>query len=144
MTEIRDPDWLDVTAYGADTFAAGLRAYIHLVATELGVGPQSCATDPRPPASAYVALDVRLTRYPGRDVALLWDERHGWSACVETYSGEDLIVVAYRGHGLLPAPASVRAFVRDLAAGLPAGRTDPPAPARCDRETLTDRLRACL
>ncbi|MGV9301451.1 DUF6292 family protein, partial [Amycolatopsis sp. NPDC003676] len=31
---------------------------------------------------AYVALDGHLPAYPGRDVALLWDEIHGWAAAV--------------------------------------------------------------
>lgn len=35
-----------------------------------------------PPANAYVALDERLPGFPDHDVALLWDERSGWSAAI--------------------------------------------------------------
>jgi uncharacterized protein DUF6292 len=138
MTELLEPDWL--VAGGADGFVTGLRGYVDRVAAALGVGPESCAIDPQPPVSAYVALDVRLPHQPERDVALLWDQRHGWSACVETHSGEDLIVVAYHGPDLLPAPAAIEAFLHALAAGRPAGRPDPPTPARYELDTLADRL----
>src|ERR1700743_3781772 len=110
MTEVLEPDWLDLTMGGADETVAGLRDYVALVAAALGVGLESCAIEPYPPASAYIALDARLARFPHRDLALLWDERHGWSAGVETHSGEDLIVVAYRSGDLLPPPAAVRTF----------------------------------
>ncbi|WP_311771488.1 DUF6292 family protein [Actinophytocola algeriensis] len=50
-------------------------------------------------------------------MALLWEERHGWSAAIETHSGEDLLVVAYLGRDVLPAPAVVAAWVRDLLTG---------------------------
>lgn len=127
MTEVLGPDRLDLTGGGADELAAGLRDYVALVAAALGVGQESCAIDPCPPASAYIALDARLPSHPQRDLALLWDERHGWSAGVETHSSEDLIVVAYQGGDLVPPPAAVRAFAEAVVAGLPVGRTDPPA-----------------
>ncbi|HEY1572989.1 MAG TPA: DUF6292 family protein [Pseudonocardiaceae bacterium] len=81
-----------------------------------------------------------MARFPHRDLALLWDERHGWSAGVETHSGEDLIVVAHRGADLLPPPAAVRAFAERLVAGAPVGHPYPPAPAT-RRDELAHRLR---
>lgn len=78
-------------------FAQGLRAYSDAVASALGIGLEACAFDLDAPASVYVAIDWRLDRFPGRDLALLWDERHGWAAAVEASCGEDLVVIAYSG-----------------------------------------------
>jgi hypothetical protein len=140
MTEVLEPGRLD-TSGGTGDPAAGLRGYVTLVAAALGAGLESWATDPYPLASAYIALDVRLARHPRRDVALLWDERLGWSVCVETHSGEDLIVVAYLGGELLAPPAAVQMFVEAVVAGLPVGTTEPPIMAPCGRDTLVDGLR---
>lgn len=90
----------------------GLTGYVAAV----GVGEEFCTVDLDDPASAYVALDVRLPRHPGRDNALLWDEGHGWAFAVETHSGEDLLVLAYLGGELVPAPARVRGFVAAIGA----------------------------
>ncbi|WP_328457775.1 DUF6292 family protein [Amycolatopsis sp. NBC_00438] len=89
----------------------GLTGYLTAVGAAVGVGDESCTLDVDVPVSAYIALDGRLTRYPGRDVALLWEERHGWSFGVETHSGEDLLVLAYLGVELVPEPPRVRGFV---------------------------------
>jgi hypothetical protein len=124
-----------------DEFARGLRGYIAKVTSELGVGLESCAIDAAPPASAYVALDVRAARFPDRELALLWDERHGWSAAVETYSGEDLVVLTYRGGDLVPGPADVAAFVAAVLAGdQSVGQPDPPPPVS-DPDAVALRLR---
>ena len=90
---------------------SALTGYLAAVSAAVGVGEESCTVDLDDPASAYVALDVRLPRHPGRDMALLWDERHGWAFAMETHSGEDLLVLAYLGGELVPAPARVRGFV---------------------------------
>ncbi len=42
-----------------------------------------------PTAGAYIALDRRLPDHPDQDVALVWDERYGWSLALETNSSED-------------------------------------------------------
>jgi hypothetical protein len=98
-------------------FAGTLHRYVNAVAAQWRIGPEFCVVDPEEPAWAYVALAWRLPRYPGRDVALLWDERTGWSLAVETNSGEDLIVVAGVGDStVLPPPAGVRRFVDHLIA----------------------------
>ncbi|MDT7800482.1 MAG: hypothetical protein QOI78_3915, partial [Actinomycetota bacterium] len=80
------------------------------------------------PVSAYVALDEHLPGYPGRDVALLWDEVHGWAAAIETHSGEDLVVVRYLGGPTItPAPEQVARFVTALREDdHRIGRLDPP------------------
>ena len=93
---------------------AALRDYFAEVTRAFGIGLESCTVDQGPPLSAYVALDERLPGYPGRDVALLWDEVHGWSIAIETRFGEDLIVLRYLG-GASVAPPSVR-LIRFVAA----------------------------
>lgn len=119
----------------------GLTGYLAAVSAAVGVGAESCTADLDDPASAYIALDVRLSRHPGRDMALLWDERHGWAFAMETHSGEDLLVLAYLGGELVPAPARVRRFVAAIrAAGGASGDSVPPD-LRGDRRELLERLR---
>ncbi len=90
-------------------------AYLAEVTHALGIGLESCTVDHDSPVSAYVALDERLPSHPGRDVALLWDEIHGWAAAVETHSGEDLIILRYLGgKTIAPPPAQVARFVTAL------------------------------
>ncbi|VVJ18088.1 Uncharacterised protein [Amycolatopsis camponoti] len=105
----------------------GLIGYLAAVGAAVDVGEESCTVDPGDPASAYVALDVRLRRHPGRDMALVWDERHGWAFAMETHSGEDLLVLSYLGDELVPAPSRVRAFVTAVrSAGGASGEPVPP------------------
>jgi hypothetical protein len=92
-----------------------LLGYLRDVTAELGIGLESCTLDHDSPISAYVALDTRLPHYPDRDVALLWDEERGWSAAIETHSGEDLIVLRYLGGSTIaPSPRRVARFVTAL------------------------------
>jgi len=97
-----------------DTVVRGLHHYIRLVGHALGLGGEGSYVQADEPASAYIALDGRLRRFPDRDVALLWEETEGWSAAVETHSGEDLLVVAYLGQDVLSPPETVAAWVREL------------------------------
>lgn len=97
-----------------DSALLGLRSYVRLVSHALGLHGECSYVQAEEPLSAYVALDGRLSRFPDRDVALLWDEHHGWSAAIETHSGEDLVTVAYLGENLLPAPETVAAWTRKL------------------------------
>jgi hypothetical protein len=108
---------------------AALWSYLADVTTVLGVGLESCTIDHDSPVSAYVALDEHLPGYPGRDVALLWDEVHGWAAAIETHSGEDLIAIRYLGgRTVVPPAARLAQFVKALREddhGI--GRLDPPS-----------------
>jgi hypothetical protein len=102
--------------FGRDTefsFERGLREYLAAVARAVGVGLESCTLDAGTPAAAYIALDWRLSRFPEHDLALVWDEVHGWAAAVEDASGDAATVLAYLGGEVLPEP---RAVVRFLAA----------------------------
>jgi hypothetical protein len=140
MTNVLEPH-LDDPVDTPESFARGLRGYVDEVARAVGVGLESCAIDPYPPASVYVALDTKLAGFPGRDLALLWDERFGWSAAVETHSGEDLIVIAYRGGELLPDPSDVAAFVAALADSQPDGRCVPRQATAAQRQAMLRTLR---
>lgn len=110
-------------------FHRALRTYLAAVARQVGVGLESCTVDLDLPSSAYLALDRHLPRFPDRDLALLWDEVHGWAAAVETHSGEDLIVVSYLdADTVTPRPETVSRFVRELRTGRRRmTRPDPPA-----------------
>jgi hypothetical protein len=126
-------------------FIPGLRDYLTAVGAAVGVGAESCTMDIDTPVSAYLALDWRLDRFPDRDLALLWDECHGWAAAVETHSGEDLIALAYLGgDDVLPEPQVVARFLADLGANNhTVDRPRPPAPRHADdHDVLANRLRA--
>ena len=109
-------------------FQRGLRAYLGEVARALGFGLESCTVDVDVPVSAYLAVDWRLRRFPERDVALLWDEVHGWAVAVEAACGEEMIVLSYLGGAdVLPRPQEVVRFLTALRAGVrePAGPGSP-------------------
>jgi len=106
--------------------AHGLRRYAGLVTEALGYTGQAFHVQTECPATAYIPLDERMPAFPGRDVALLWDERHGWCGAIETASGEDLIVVSYLGTDVLPAPRVVARFATGLVAGNGPGQAAPP------------------
>ncbi|MEU4768402.1 DUF6292 family protein [Actinosynnema sp. NPDC023794] len=100
-----------------DALTWGLRGYVRLVTEELGLTGECSYVHADRPAGAYLALDGRLPGFPERDVALLWDEEHGWSAAVETHSGEDVIVQARFGPDVVPPPSAVARWVRGLFRG---------------------------
>ncbi|HYS41116.1 MAG TPA: DUF6292 family protein [Pseudonocardiaceae bacterium] len=139
------PSLLDATMIDTPdefAFARGLRGYLAAVATGLGVGLESCAIDSLSPAAAYVALDGRVQRFPERDLALLWEERFGWSAAVEVPSDRNLIVLTYHGGDLVPPPSEIGAFVAAVRSGDHSmGQPNPPSPAvPVARQELTLRL----
>ena len=105
----------------------GLQRYVGLVTEDLGYTGQAFHVQLESPAHAYIPLDERMPAFPDRDVALLWDERHGWCGAIETASGEDLIVLSYLGSDVLPAPRVVARFATELVAGSGPGQAEPPA-----------------
>jgi hypothetical protein len=124
-------------------FARGLRAYLARVAQAVGVGFESCSLDLEVPASGYIALDRTLPDLPGHDLALIWDEVHGWSAVVEPVGGSAAKVFAYLGGPhILPPPRTVARFLEVLrGAGPPAGSFRPPVFRRAGHhEDLVDSL----
>ncbi|QRP48818.1 DUF6292 family protein [Amycolatopsis sp. FDAARGOS 1241] len=124
-------------------FDRALRGYLARVAAAAGVGLESCTVDLDVPVSAYVALDRRLERFPDRDLALLWDEVHRWSAAIEASCGEDLIVLAYLEHDdVLAEPEAVARFLTALRdSDHSFGRPDPRKLRRAgNHEELLGRL----
>ncbi|WP_329047082.1 DUF6292 family protein [Amycolatopsis sp. NBC_01488] len=115
--------------FGRDTefsFERGLRGYVAAVARGVGVGLESCTLDAGTPAVAYIALDWRLSRFPDHDLALVWDETHGWAAAVEDADGAT--VLSYLGGEVLPEPRAVVRFLAALRADDPeAGTLEAPA-----------------
>lgn len=121
--------------------ARGVRRYISLVAAALGLTGDTYCVELEPYLAAYVALDGRVPRFPGHEVALVWDEYHGWAVAVESRSGEDLLVVSYLAFDVLPAPRVVARFARDLLAGCRAGQPERPALRRPGTgDDLAERL----
>ncbi|MCT2584275.1 DUF6292 family protein [Actinophytocola gossypii] len=107
--------------------ASGLRRYAALVSDALGQTGDAYWVHAESPATVYVPLDERVPAFPDRDLALLWDERHGWCGAIETASGEDLIVLSYLGVDILPPPRTVARFTADLVSGSGPGQAEPPA-----------------
>ncbi|MDX8029167.1 DUF6292 family protein [Lentzea sp. BCCO 10_0856] len=96
-----------------DSVARGVRRYVGDVVAGLGLRGDSSFVEVEPHAGAYVALDGRLPDFPDHDVALVWDERSGWSAAVEDRFGE-LVEVARLGGDPHAAPAAVVSWVQGL------------------------------
>lgn len=105
----------------------GLRRYVGLVSEALGQTGEAFWVHMESPATGYIPLDDRMPAFRDRDLALLWDERHGWCGAIETASGEDLIVLSYLGLDILPTPRVVARFADDLVAGTGPGQAAPPA-----------------
>jgi Family of unknown function (DUF6292) len=121
--------------------ARGLRCYIRMVAVALDLDAESASVQLEPPVSAYLALADRLPLFPTRDVALVWDEEHGWAAGIETDSGEEVIMLCYLDSDVLPEPSVVAQFVRGLSGERLSGRPTPPAFRSAeDRDDLRIRL----
>jgi hypothetical protein len=121
--------------------ARGLRRYVWLVAEACGVGPDGFFLELERPLCAYLAVDGRLSRFPTRDVALWWQEEHGWAAGIESHSGRNIVLLTYLGLDALPAPRVVAHFLTELFAERFPGQPDPPAPRRVtDTDGLLDRL----
>lgn len=97
-----------------DTVARGLRRYVQLVSRSVGLRGEGSYTQADEVAHAYIALDGTLPSFPDHDVALLWDETHGWSAAVEPRGGGEPQVVARLTGDVLPAPDAVATWARGL------------------------------
>ena len=125
---------------GEGAAARGLHRYVRLVAEAVGVGAEASVVQLHDPVGAYLALDRCHPAYPGQDLALLWDERHGWALGVETNGGVEVRVLSCLAVELLPAPRLVGKFV-DWACR----RAETPAPPSFEAlavAELTERLAA--
>lgn len=90
------------------------------------------------PADAYLGLSERFALFPEREAALLWDERHGWSAAVSMLSADGFVMMAYLGGEVLAEPADVIGFAHRLVRGDNVGELMPPDLG--SRRDLRDRL----
>lgn len=121
--------------------ARGLHEYVRLVATEVGMRGPGWLVQLEPLANVYIALEDRLPAFPTRDVALVWDEEHGWALGVERHPGESLLVVTYLGDDVLPGPEAVARTVRRHYADEPPRTQEPPVfRAADDNDDLPARL----
>lgn len=109
--------------YFDDTMTQALRRYARSVTAALGLSGDCWCVHGEHPVGVYLALEGRLASFPDHDVALLWDERRGWSAVVEV--GDDLVVVERLGGLAVPRPVAVAEWVTGLFLRSAAG--DPPA-----------------
>ncbi|GAA3885375.1 hypothetical protein GCM10022243_57750 [Saccharothrix violaceirubra] len=90
-----------------DAIVRGLRGYVRLVASALGVSGECFCIEDEHPASAYLALDG--------ESALLWNEHTGWSAVREPVEGQVVEHARLDGE-LLPSPEAVAAWLSSLPA----------------------------
>ena len=121
------------------TLGQGLAGYVRAVAAAVGVPTEGTGYEVSDTATAYLGLS---DRWAGRDLMLVWSERHGWSIAVETQPTEPSVVVAHLGGGdPVPEPAVVGRFVADVEAGSPTRqRPRPDFAADGNRDVLAKRL----
>lgn len=110
--------------HGWEPAEAALHAYVGGIAEHLGVSPERTSCDASVPASACIGFDHCEAAFPHRDLSLVWDERLGWAAAVQTPSGE-LVPVSYLGTSAVPPVNVVTSFITDLVAGRERGRHQP-------------------
>lgn len=120
---------------------SGLAGYVRSVAALIGVPYEGTTCEISDSANAYLAVARRCRTHPGHDMMLLWTERDGWHAALETTPGEEPLVLAYLGGPLVPEPRSVADFAESIIAGRPAGVPVPPAVRTArEHEQLTASL----
>jgi hypothetical protein len=100
---IQDADSVDVID--------NVRNYLAAVSAAAGVGLESCSWGSERPEWGYIALDWQVD---GRDVALLWDARAGWSLVTE--EATDVHLMAHLDGEVTAEPATVAAFAAALRA----------------------------
>jgi hypothetical protein len=109
---------LEETAPDAPPLGSGLAGYVHAVAARVRVPAHGTGFEISDTITAYVGLNERWSRFPGRDLMLVWGERHGWCIAVETDPTEVPVVLAYLGGAdVIPAPDAVARFVAEVLAG---------------------------
>jgi Family of unknown function (DUF6292) len=109
---------LDDKAGESVALGSGLAGYVRAVAAAVRVPMYGTGFEISDTATAYVGLRERWSRCPGRDLMLVWGERHGWYVALETEPIEAPVVLAYLGGtDLTPPPEVVAQFVVDVLAG---------------------------
>lgn len=95
--------------------------------------------DHHPPMNAYLAISMRAAHVPDRDIALLWDERSGWSVATERAAG-DLVTIAHLGGDVLPTPMVIAEFVQSVLVGAPVTPLRHVPTSTCDLQSRLDRF----
>ncbi|WP_116040773.1 DUF6292 family protein [Amycolatopsis palatopharyngis] len=119
----------------------GLAGYVRSVAALIGIPSAGTTHEISDSANAYLAVARRCRTHPDDDLMLLWNERDGWHAALETRPGERPMILAYLGDCLVPEPGMVAAFAESVIAGRPAGQSESPGLGRTGR---TDHLASAL
>lgn len=117
--------------HGRESVESELHAYVTAIAEYFGVPPDQTSCEAEGLATAYIGFGPCLPDFPQRDLALVWDERLGWAAAVQTASGE-LIAFSYLASSPVPHVNVVTSFVNELIAGRDHGENSPPFFGRCD------------
>lgn len=97
--------------------ARGLREYFRQVAEACGSG-EAFSVQLERPLTGYIPIEERVPAFPELDVALVWDERTGWSSVLETATNE-LVVLSYLATSVCPSPEEVAAFAANPGSGSP-------------------------
>ena len=108
-----------------DTAARGLRRYVRQVAEAVGLGIESSLVQLDEPVCAYLALDRWWPGCPDNDLALVWDEQHGWALALEQPGDAQLTPLGCLDAGLLPEPRVVADYVDAACAGAGFGPAEP-------------------
>lgn len=96
----------------------GLGCYLRTVADALGLPSDAANWEIAEEASAYVALDGRIPRFPDRNLMLIWHEARGWLVATEPDGSHDSSTVVARLRGdIVPRPGAVAAFVHGVMSG---------------------------
>jgi hypothetical protein len=132
---------LDDQADDTVALVSGLAGYIRAVAVRVHVPPEGTGFEVSDTATGYVGLSESWSRYPDRDVMLVWGERHGWYLALETGPAELPVVLAYLGGSdVVPEPGVVAGFVAEVLAGRLVLSVRPAFPYVSNRDELARRL----
>ncbi|WNV87425.1 DUF6292 family protein [Umezawaea sp. Da 62-37] len=99
-----------------DEVTRRLRRYAAAVGEVLGLSGESSCVDAERPCSLYLAIDGRLREFPDEDLALVWNDRDGWRAVVESPGGGPLREVSRFTGPVHATPRAVAAWVEALLA----------------------------
>ena len=101
-----------MTASSHDPAQRGLQRYVQLVAAVLGADLNGSWYEWSSEATAYLPVPQRMSGNVEQRLALVWDEKSGWSAGVDT--DDDFLVLASYSEDIVPAPRVVATFVRSV------------------------------
>ncbi|WP_143138516.1 DUF6292 family protein [Lentzea waywayandensis] len=101
-----------MTASSHDPAQRGLHRYVQLVAAALRADLNGSRYAWSSEATAYLPLPQCMPGNAEQRLALVWDEKSGWSAGAE--AGADFVMLASYSEDIVPAPRVVAAFVHSV------------------------------